>query len=319
MGNADRSRNHARVLAEAAAKSNKPHYVMGTRPGVLQKAQVDQLREHGIPVLGGARQGLGAIASLGRAARQRPPLPRSDGNQPSLENLLGESTNRRPTIHEADAKQFFARCGLPVTRETLASDWPTAQNAAASIGYPVVLKIVSDHIAHKSEYGLVALSIQNEADLHTAYDRLMAAAVRVTSSNNVAGVLVQEMVGKGIETFVGVSRDPDFGLVIAAGVGGVGIEIFKDYTLRLLPLAEGDAEAMISELRAYPLLSGARSTKPYNTAAFADAIKRVGAVAWANQDHLGEIDLNPVVLLAEGAGCRVVDALIVPKLPPERT
>jgi acyl-CoA synthetase (NDP forming) len=170
MGSADRSRNHARVLAEAAAKSKKPHYIMGTRPGVLQKAQVEQLREHGIPVLGGARQGLGAVAKLGRAAQKRPPLLASSHDQPSLKDLLGKGTPR-PTIHEADAKQFFARCGLPVTREALATDWDAARKAAAAIGYPVALKTISDHIAHKSEHGLVALSIQDESDLRAAYDR----------------------------------------------------------------------------------------------------------------------------------------------------
>jgi acyl-CoA synthetase (NDP forming) len=311
MGSADRSRNHARVLAEAAAKSKKPHYIMGTRPGVLQKAQVEQLRKHGIPVLGGARQGLGAVAKLGRAAQKRPPLLASSHNQPSLKDLLGKGTPR-PTIHEADAKQFFARCGLPVTREALATDWDAARKAAAAIGYPIALKIVSDHIAHKSEHGLVALSIQDESDLRAAYDRLTAAAEHV-APGRVAGVLVQEMVGKGVETFVGVSRDPDFGLVIAAGLGGIGIEIFKDYALRLLPLAEGDAEAMISELKGYPLLQGVRATKPYDIAAFATVIRRVGAAAWANRDQLGEIDLNPVIVFPDGNGCRIVDALIVPK------
>lgn len=315
MGSVDRSRNHARVLAEAAAKSRKPHYIMGTRPGVLQKAQVELLREHGIPVLGGARQGLGAVAKLGRAAQKRPPLLPADQDQPSLDDLLGQS---RPTIHEADAKRFFARCGLPVTREALAADWDAARNAAASIGYPVALKIVSDDIAHKSEHGLVALALQTETELRAAYDRLTAAGERV-APGRIAGVLVQEMAGKGIESFVGVSRDPDFGLVIAAGLGGVGIEIFKDYALRLLPLAEGDAAAMISELKGYPLLCGARSAKPYDIAAFTAVIERVGALAWANRNYLGDIDLNPVMVFPDSNGCRIVDALIVPKTSPERT
>ena len=312
MGRAERSTDHARVLAEAAAKSTKPHYIMGTRPGVLQKAQVQLMRAHGIPVLGGARQGLGAVAALGRVAQKRPPLLVNDQNMPDLGSLLAEN-KVRPTINEADAKQFFGRCGLPVTREILAVDWNATRQAVASINYPVVLKIASDHIAHKSEHGLVALSIQNENELRAAYDRLIVDAEKIVSRDCVAGVLIQEMVRTGLETFVGVSRDPDFGLVVAAGLGGVGIEIFKDYALRLLPLSEGDAEAMIAELKGYPLLNGARSTKPYDIAAFADVIKRVGILAWANRENLGEIDLNPVMVLAAPNGCRIVDALIVPK------
>jgi acetyltransferase len=146
---------------------------------------------------------------------------------------------------------------------------------------------------------------------------LTAAGERI-APGRIAGVLVQEMVGKGVETFVGVSRDPDFGLVIAAGLGGIGIEIFKDYALRLLPLAEGDAEAMISELKGYALLRGARSAKPYDIAAFATVIKRVGAAAWANRDQLGEVDLNPVIVFPGSDGCRIVDALIVPRALPEK-
>jgi acyl-CoA synthetase (NDP forming) len=312
MGRAERSRDHARVLIEAAAKSAKPHYIMGTRPGVLQQAQVELLREYGIPVLGGARQGLGAVASLGCAARKRARSQANNRNQPGLENLLDDGGKRRPTIHEADAKQFFGRCGLPITREILATDWEAARQAAMSIGYPVALKAVSDHIAHKSEHGLVALSLQNEGELRVAYDRLAGTAERV-APGRVAGFLVQEMAGKGMEAFIGVTRDPDFGLVLAAGLGGIGIEIFKDYALRLLPLAEGDAQAMISELKGYPLLRGARAAKPYDITAFAATLERVGAAAWANRDHLGEIDLNPVVVFADGGGCRIVDALIVPK------
>jgi acetate---CoA ligase (ADP-forming) len=120
------------------------------------------------------------------------------------------------------------------------------------------------------------------------------------------------MIHEGLEAFVGVSRDPDFGLVIAAGLGGVGIEILHDFALRLLPLTQGEAEAMIAELKSYPLLRGARSPKPYDIAAFAEVIERVGALAFANRDHLDEIDLNPVKIFTASNGCRIVDALLVP-------
>lgn len=311
MGRVDRGSSYARVLAEGAARSNKPHYMMGMRPGVLEQAQIDLLREHGIPVLGGARQGLGAIARLGLTVRKRPPRVTTGMDCADLSGLLAERAGR-PSIHEADAKVFLAQHKLAVTRERLVTGWDAARNAAAAIGYPVVLKVVSDHIAHKSEYGLVALSIQNESDLRAAFDRLTRAADQITPPVEIAGLLVQEMISDGLEAFVGVSRDPDFGLVIAAGLGGVGIEIFRDFALRLLPLAEGEAQAMIAELKGYPLLRGARAPKPYDIAAFADVIERVGALAFANRDHLDEIDLNPVKIFAASDGCRIVDALIVP-------
>jgi acetate---CoA ligase (ADP-forming) len=310
MGRAERTLDYARVLAEAAKKSGKPHYMMGTRPGVMQRAQIDLLGAHGIPVIGGTRQGLGAIAQLGRAGKKRPRVLAYDTADQSLAALLA-SARERPTINEADAKRFLASHKLPITREILTRDWEAARTAAAEIGWPVAVKIVSDRIAHKSEHGLVALSVRNEAELRSAYDRLIRTARQVVAADEIVGLLVQEMVAGGVETFVGVSRDPDFGPVIAVGLGGIGIEVFKDYALRLLPLAEGDAAAMIGELKAYPLLRGARSPEPYDIDALVDVIERVGAIAWAGRDAIGEIDLNPIVVFAVGRGCRIVDALIV--------
>lgn len=312
MGRSERPLDYARVLIDAANNSSKPHYMMGMRSGVMQRAQIDLLRNKGIAVVGGSRQGLGAIAKLGLAnAKRRPTLP-GTARVGALAALLAKDLTR-PTIHEADTKQLFADQGLPVTREVLARDWDSVRRGASQIGWPVALKVVSDQIAHKSEHGLVALSITSETSLREAHDRLLAAAHKIVAPNAIAGLLVQEMVSGGLETFIGVSRDPDFGLVIAAGLGGVGIEVFKDYALRLLPLAQGEAAAMIGELKAYPLLRGDRSPQPYDIEALAALIEQVGHIAWAERDFLGEIDLNPIKLFATGLGCRVIDALIVPR------
>jgi acyl-CoA synthetase (NDP forming) len=310
MGRADRAMSYARVLADAADRSRKPHYMLGMRAGLLQREPVEFLRGHGVPVLGGARQGLAAIARLGKA-RPRPPRAAAAPAGPRLADTLRD-VHRRPSIHEADAKRFFGAHGLPVTRETLVHDVGAAVRAAAEIGWPVAIKVVSDQIAHKSEHGLVALAIKDDAALRDAYERLMRAAAKTVPSASIAGILVQEMVSGGIETFVGVSHDPDFGPVIAAGVGGVGIEIFRDYALRLLPLAAGDAAAMIAELKAYPLLQGARCVQPYDVPALVALVESVGAIAWAERENVHEIDLNPVKLFPSGEGCRIVDALIVP-------
>lgn len=311
MGRADRALGYARVLADATAKSRKPHYMLGMRPGLLQREPIEFLRQHGIPFLGGTRQGLGAIARLGSAQLRSRQSPTVAATGARLEAVLGAARSR-PTIHEADAKRFFAAHGLPVTREILAGDVDEAVRAGLEIGWPVAVKVASDHIAHKSDYGLVELAIGNENALRDAYERLMRAAAKVVPPSLLAGVLIQEMVKGGIETFVGVSRDADFGPVIAAGIGGIGIELFRDYALRLLPLAAGDAAAMIKELVAYPLLQGGRSAHPYDITALAALIETVGAIAWAERELLRDIDLNPVKVFQSGKGCRIVDALIVP-------
>lgn len=312
MGRAERPLDYARVIADAAKRSGKPHYMMGMRSGVMQRAQVDLLRGEGIAIVGGSRQGLSAIAKLGRANGKRL-LARPLAARPGALAAMLKTPPGRPTVHEADAKRFFAGFGLPMTREILAREWNGVRQAVGEIGWPIALKVVSDQIAHKSEHGLVALAITDEVQLREAYDRLLAAARTVAPREAIAGLLVQEMVSGGLETFVGVSRDPDFGPVIAVGLGGVGIEVFKDYALRLLPLAQNDAATMITELKAYPLLRGARTPQPYDIEALADLIERVGDIAWAERELLGEIDLNPVKLFAAGRGCRIVDALIVPR------
>ena len=141
---------------------------------------------------------------------------------------------------------ILAGYGLPVTRETL-GDRRSQQaiDAAAAIGYPVVLKVVSDDIPHKSEHGLVAVGIADEQALAAAFDD-DAGACRARSARPIAGYLVQEMVADGVEVFAGIARDPDFGLSLAFGMGGVGVEVLRDFALRPLPLREGDAEAMIA-------------------------------------------------------------------------
>ncbi len=305
MGRVDRGLVYAQVVAEAVKTSRKPHYMMGMRPGLMQRAQ-------GVPVLGGTRQGLGAIAKLaGAGARRAAPL--EGAAEAGQLAMLLNAAPARPSIHEADAKALFAAHGLPVTREALVLTVAELPAAAARIGYPVALKVMSDAIPHKSDHGLVVLGIGNDADLRAAGTRLLAAALKVAPREAIAGFLVQEMVSGGLEGFVGVNRDPDFGLVIAAGLGGIGIEIFKDYALRLLPLRQGDAAAMLEGLKGYPLLAGARSDTPYDVAALIALIERVAAVAWSEREHLGEIDLNPVKVFAQGRGCRILDALIVPR------
>jgi acyl-CoA synthetase (NDP forming) len=314
MGRVDRGLVYAQVVVEAVKTSRKPHYMMGMRPGLMQRAQIDLLRAHDIPALGGTRQGLSAIAKLARAGAGGAAPLESTAEAGRLAALLNLAP-LRPSIHEADAKALFAAHGLPVTREALVLTVGELPAAAAQIGYPVALKVMSDAIPHKSDHGLVALGIGNDADLRAAGAQLLAAALKVAPREAIAGFLVQEMMAGGIEAFVGVNRDPEFGPVIAAGLGGVGIEIFKDYALRLLPLRLGDAAAMLEGLRAYPLLAGARSEKAYDIAALVTLIERLAAVAWAEREHLGEIDLNPVKVFAQGQGCRILDALIVPRQP----
>jgi acyl-CoA synthetase (NDP forming) len=301
LGRAGREEDYARLFAVAAGKSAKPHYFMTMRPGIMHSGQLRILSEAGVAQIGGTRQGLGAIERL---ARWNMPRPRVRAPNPAPSPELAAV---RRTINEADAKRILAGCGLPVTRETVVTSLAAASDAAAAIGYPVVLKVVSDDIPHKSEHGLVAVGLADAPALAAAFEAMQRNVEKL--GRPIAGYLVQEMIADGVEVFAGIARDPDFGLSLAFGMGGVGVEVLRDFALRPVPLREGDAEAMIGETRGAALLGAFRGRPAADVAALAQCLYALADFAAANSDRIDEIDLNPIK--ARQNGCIIVDALIV--------
>ena len=284
---------------------------MTMRSGVFRRDVVASLREHGIAVIGGTRAGLGAVDRLARWSEPlgAPRAPRGSGG--AIQAM--QAGRARATIHEHDAKRLLGAAGVSLVRERLVASLDDARDAAKAMGYPVALKVVSDAIPHRSDVGLVAVGLRDESDLRAAWDRLSRRVDDLGRRNDVAGFLIQEMAHGVLEVFAGVKRDPDFGLVLAFGAGGVLIEALDDVALRLLPLRAGDAEGMIAETRvAAPLLGGFRGRLPGDVGALARALEAIGDFAWAERESLGELDVNPIVVRETGAGCVVVDALIVP-------
>src|SRR5262249_35295241 len=161
MGRAERTLAYTKILLAAAQASSKPHYVMNTRPGLMLREQVDLLPEHGIAMIGGPRQGLGAIDKLARYLEPPPPRRAPAASGPSVAKYLRGATRR--TINEFDAKRLLAEHGIAVAKETLVASSAEAVEAARAIGFPVVLKAVSDDIPHKSEYGLVPVHLRHRA------------------------------------------------------------------------------------------------------------------------------------------------------------
>ena len=312
FGTPERLMAYARLLAEGAAESPKPFYYMTSRSGIFRRDVLAFLRERGIPVIGGTRQGLGAIDRLARWTEPPGALRPSAGRAGRLAHLLAGGP--RATIHEHDAKRLLAEAGLPVVGERLVTGLPEARAAAVALGYPIVLKAVSDDIPHRSELGLVAVGLADERDLTGAWGRMSRRLDETGKRGVIAGFLVQEMAHDGLEVFAGVNTDPDWGPVLAFGAGGVLVEALGDVALRPLPLRDGDAEAMIAETRAGALLAGYRGRPPGDLAALARCLTALADFAWAERHHLAEIDVNPIVVSARG--CAVVDALIVPRSGP---
>jgi acetate---CoA ligase (ADP-forming) len=316
MGRADRALGYSRLLVAAAAQSSKPFYQMNMRPGVMRREQVRFLAEQGIATIGGTRQGLGAIDHLARWAVSPPPRWAAGSRGDGVASLLGGRA--RTTIHEHDAKRLLAQHGLTVVREHLVRSVGDARKAAHDLGYPVVLKAVADDLPHRSDLGLVRVGLVDVAGLEAAWATLERRLRETTPQTSIDGFVVQPMIAGGVEVFAGVKRDPAFGHFLAFGIGGVAIEVLRDFALRQLPLREGDAEAMIGEIRSAALLGAVRGQPAADVAALARCLYALGDFAWANRQDIAEIDLNPIKVLPAGHGAVVLDALIVPS-PRERT
>ena len=316
MGGSDFSGGFTPLLAASAATSDKPHYQLNTRPGLMHRHQVAVLAAGGGATLGGLRQGLSAIAHLAAYSRWKPRPALSQADRRDRPAGLEASAGSGVPHNEHDSKRVLADYGVPVTGERLAATLAEAQGAAATIGFPVVLKAAAEGVAHKSDLGLVKLALADPEALERAWHDLID--VIDEAGLRSAGVLVQEMVSGTVEVLVGVSRDRDFGLTLAVGPGGVDVDLSSatDVALRVLPLRVGDAAAMISEsFRLARLLSGTRGRPPADTEALIECIEALARFAWAERDLIDEVDLNPVLVLSGGRGCVAVDALIVTRTP----
>jgi hypothetical protein len=185
-----------------------------------------------------------------------------------------------------------------------------AVEAARAIGFPVVMKLLSPDILHKSEVGGVLLDVGDEDAVRVSYERLMWNAAENAPGARVTGVLVARQISGAVEVALGISRDPVFGPVVMVGLGGVFIEILRDVALRRCPVDVTEAEAMIRSLRGFPLLDGARGRPRADVPALARALSALSAFAMAAGERLASVDVNPVLVLPEGQGAWAADAVI---------
>ena len=215
------------------------------------------------------------------------------------------------TLTERGSKAVLAAYGFPVTREALARDAGEAARIARELGGDVALKIESVDIPHKTEAGAIRLRVQGDNAVREAFDAVMAAASAYRSDARIDGVLVQEMAPPGLEFMLGLVADPIFGPVVVAGLGGIHVEVLRDITYRVAPVDNDEAHAMLRELRGYKLLEGVRGAAPRDIDALCDLIVRLSWLGHDCRAEIGELDINPLVLYGQGAGARVVDALVV--------
>lgn len=213
-------------------------------------------------------------------------------------------------MNEAQAKHALALAGIPTVDEVACADLETAVIAAGRIGFPVVMKIISPDILHKSDMGCVILGVADAAAVRTGFATLLARARSAAPAARIDGVLVARQVTGGVEMALGILRDPVFGPVAMVGLGGVFIEILKDVAFRRCPFGEAEATSMIRSLRGFPLLAGARGRPVADVAALARSLSALSRFAIAAGPRLRGLDINPMLVLPEGQGAWAADAVI---------
>ncbi|MGH7070772.1 MAG: acetate--CoA ligase family protein [Acetobacteraceae bacterium] len=212
--------------------------------------------------------------------------------------------------NEAGAKQLLAAAGISIVPERIAPTADQATDAAAQLGYPVVMKILSPDIPHKSEIGGVLLGLADERAVRAGHATLLARAAAAAPGARIDGVIVAREITGAVECILGVKRDPTFGPIALFGLGGIFVEILDDVVLHRCPLDLTTAHAMIGAARAAPLLFGARGQRKADVPALAAMLSRLSAFAAAAGERLASIDLNPVLVLEEGQGAYAADAVI---------
>lgn len=267
---------------------------------------VAKIRALGIPVfpsIPAAATGLAGLVRLGQLTTL-PTAAAYDGPCDAVDPAVFRN--------EFHAKKALAAAGISVPREEIVGSADDAVRSARATGYPVVLKIASEDIAHKTEIGGVALNLPDDAAVRAAFDRLMANARQHAPTARLDGVLVAPMVRGGVELIAGISRDPVFGPVVMVGLGGIYAEVLKDVAVQVAPVSEDEALRMIRSLRMFALLDGPRGQPKADVAAAARTVARLSEFACRHAADVAEIDMNPILVRPEGEGVLVLDALMVP-------
>ena len=272
-------------------------------------AALAKLREAGIAVLRGAEPAVDAVAALVHyaAARRNWLNDQTERSALKLPQLTLPAT--AGTVPSMVGQALLQQCGVCTAAARLATTADDAVNAAAALGYPVVLKIESPDILHKTEVQGVALKLADATAVRSAFNTLIANAKRYKTDVRLSGVLVQAMAEGDVELVIGLKRDAAFGPVVMVGLGGVLIEVFKDVVFRAAPVTEAEALRMLSELKSRVVLEGVRGKPPVDQQALAKMISAVSRFGAAAGPRLAELDLNPV--LAGPTGVTAVDWLMV--------
>ncbi|MBC8320727.1 MAG: acetate--CoA ligase family protein [Bacteroidetes bacterium] len=310
----------ARDIVKISKQTSKPITVAWTTGDNLVGEHLKILSDGGVqyyksPVRAVRAMGvLMKYATFRKEYQSHPKHVVSDDKSKKLrDSAIALCKNAKKSLTEHQGKELLDLYGIRITNEDVAISKENAVDIAQEIGYPVVMKIDSPDILHKTEAGGLKLNIQTDKAVEEVYDEIMENARNYNPNAQLSGVLIQEMVKGGTEVIVGLNNDPQFGPTIMFGLGGIFVEILKDVSLRVAPVNYEEAIKMIQEIKGFKILEGARGQSKYDINAIADVLVKVSRMAIELEDVVAELDINPLIVMPEGQGIRVADALIIKK------
>ncbi len=307
-----------RDIIEAAKSSTKPVFVVWGAPAGTDDTYYKRLLDGGLPVFRNFANCVKAVKAYADywsfAARYRSPFadaPAAPSAAAKKTRKLLEGLAPGEALSEWYSKQLIRAYGIKTSKDALCASAAEAVKAAKAIGFPVVMKVSSPDLLHKSDVGVVKLGVTSPKEVRAAHDELLRNARKADRKARIDGVMVCEMVVDGVDTLIGVSSDELFGPVVTFGLGGIFVEVFGDVTFRVPPFSEDEARRALEELKGMALLHGARGQKRGDVDALVDTIMKVQQLAMDLAGDVCELDINPLRVRARGA--MALDALVVKK------
>jgi acetyl coenzyme A synthetase (ADP forming)-like protein len=283
--------------------------------GEMVRQASDYLRDNGIPCYDFPEKAVKTVSAMYEYARfmkepEHPPARFKDVNPDRVREILDAARkDGRVVLLSNESAEVVEAYGIRSTNNRLARSADEAVKFAGELGYPVVLKIVSPDILHKTDIGGVALNLRSGDEVRSAYQGVLTSVGRFMPEARIYGVTVYHMVPQGRETIIGMSQDIQFGPLVMFGLGGIYVNFLKDVSFRLAPLSDHEAQRMMEETRAYTLLKGIRGEPPSDIESLKNTILRVGQLVW-DFPEIVEMDINPVIVYEWGEGCIALDVKI---------
>jgi acyl-CoA synthetase (NDP forming) len=304
----------AENVIDTFSESDKP-VVTSFMGGTSVKGGIDTLGKGKIPNYPNPERAIAALEAASRYSNWKSaPVQREEerfavDNEKVAQILARAEQRNQETLAGPDAMEVLSEYGFTVPKSSFAETGGEAVAVADEIGYPVVVKIASPDILHKSDIGGVRLGLGSASEVQRAFEEVISAARRFTPTAVITGVTVDQMIPPGKEVILGMARDPDFGPMLMFGLGGIYVEVLKDVAFRIAPVNHREAASMITEIRAYQLLSGVRGEEPADIPSIIDSLLRLSQLV-TNFPGIIEMDINPLMVMASGQGAVAVDSRI---------